>query len=213
MLLNALGLFSYRLTKSLKRLLFRVAKRHIKKSKKQSKSVFQRNLSAALLWSAAKRTAETSAMILLILVGGLIFSTYIGMTSIASNAVELVSSLPLSATGILLVLIPVYLLLGCFLDGASILVLTIPVLLPIAAYYKIDLILLGIYLTFCIELGALTPPVGINVFAVKGVVPDATLEEVFRSIVPFFFPLTALLVIIVFIPEIVHWLPNLVSQK
>jgi C4-dicarboxylate transporter DctM subunit len=174
---------------------------------------FQSKLSAALLWSAAKRTAETTSMILLILVGGLIFSTYIGMTSIASNAVELVSSLPLSATGILLVLIPVYLVLGCFLDGASILVLTIPVLLPIAAHYKIDLILLGIYLTFCIELGALTPPVGINVFAVKGVVPDATLEEVFRSIVPFFFPLTALLVLIVFVPEIVHWLPSLVSQR
>jgi TRAP-type C4-dicarboxylate transport system permease large subunit len=174
---------------------------------------FQRNLSAALLWNAAKRTAETTAMILLILVGGLIFSTYIGMTSIASNAVALVSSLPFSATGILLVMIPIFLLLGCFLDGASILVLTIPVLLPIAAYYKIDLILLGIYLTFCIELGALTPPVGINVFAVKGVVPDATLSEVFRSIVPFFFPLTALLVIIVFFPEIVHWLPSLVSQK
>ena len=151
-------------------------------------------------------------MILLILVGGLIFSTYIGMTSIASHAVEAVSALPLSATGILLLLIPVFLVLGCFLDGASILVLTIPVLLPIAAHYKIDLILLGIYLTFCIELGALTPPVGINVFAVKGTVSDASLEEVFRSVVPFFFPLTALLVVIVLMPELVYWLPNLVSR-
>lgn len=65
-----------------------------------------------------------------ILVGGLVFSTYIAMTSIADDAVSLVSALPLSATGVLLMLIPVFLILGCLLDGASILVLTIPLLLP-----------------------------------------------------------------------------------
>jgi len=173
----------------------------------------QRKLNGNLLWNAARRTAETTAMIMLILVGGLVFSTYIGMTSIAADAVEAVSALPLSASGILLLLIPVFLVLGCFLDGASILVLTIPILLPIAAHYKIDMIMLGIYLTFCIELGALTPPVGINVFAVKGVVPDVSLEEVFRSVIPFFFPLTGLLVIIVLVPELVTWLPNLVGVK
>jgi TRAP-type C4-dicarboxylate transport system permease large subunit len=86
-------------------------------------------------------------------------------------------------------------------------------LLPIAAYYKIDLILLGIYLTFCIELGALTPPVGMNVFAVKGAVPDASLAEIFRSVVPFFLSLTALLVVIVLVPEIVTWLPDMLNQK
>lgn len=169
---------------------------------------WQRTLSLTLFWTAAKRSAETTAMILLILVGGLIFSSYIAMTSIAGDAVKMVSSLPLSSTGVMLALIPIYLVLGCFLDGASILVLTIPVLLPIAAYYKIDLIFLGIYLTFCVELGALTPPLGINVFAVKGVVPDASLAEVFRSITPFFFMLLALLVLIVMMPDIVLWLPQ-----
>jgi tripartite ATP-independent transporter DctM subunit len=173
----------------------------------------QRKLNTALLWNAARKTAETTAMILLILVGGLVFSTYIAMTSIADEAVNLVSALPLSATGVLLMLIPVFLILGCLLDGASILVLTIPLLLPIAAYYKIDLILLGIYLTFCIELGALTPPVGMNVFAVKGAVPDASLAEIFRSVVPFFLSLTALLVVIVLVPEIVTWLPDMLNQK
>jgi tripartite ATP-independent transporter DctM subunit len=173
----------------------------------------QRKLNTALLWNAARKTAETTAMILLILVGGLVFSTYIAMTSIADEAVNLVSALPLSATGVLLMLIPVFLILGCLLDGASILVLTIPLLLPIAAYYKIDLILLGIYLTFCIELGALTPPVGMNVFAVKGTVPDASLAEIFRSVVPFFLSLTALLVVIVLVPEIVTWLPDMLKQK
>jgi tripartite ATP-independent transporter DctM subunit len=173
----------------------------------------QRKLNTALLWNAARKTAETTAMILLILVGGLVFSTYIAMTSIADEAVNVVSALPLSATGVLLMLIPVFLILGCLLDGASILVLTIPLLLPIAAYYKIDLILLGIYLTFCIELGALTPPVGMNVFAVKGAVPDASLAEIFRSVVPFFLSLTALLVVIVLVPEIVTWLPDMLKQK
>ena len=173
----------------------------------------QRKLNTALLWNAARKTAETTAMILLILVGGLVFSTYIAMTSIADDAVSLVSALPLSATGVLLMLIPVFLILGCLLDGASILVLTIPLLLPVAAYYKIDLILLGIYLTFCIELGALTPPVGMNVFAVKGAVPDASLAEIFRSVVPFFLSLTALLVVIVLVPEIVTWLPDMLKQK
>lgn len=173
----------------------------------------QRKLNTALLWNAARKTAETTAMILLILVGGLVFSTYIAMTSIADEAVNLVSALPLSATGVLLMLIPVFLILGCLLDGASILVLTIPLLLPVAAYYKIDLILLGIYLTFCIELGALTPPVGMNVFAVKGAVPDASLAEIFRSVVPFFLSLTALLVVIVLVPEIVTWLPDMLKQK
>jgi len=173
----------------------------------------QRRASFPLLREAARRTVEATAMIMFILVGGLIFGTYISMTNLATQAVATVSALPLSREMVLLLLIPVFLILGCFLDGASILVLTIPILLPIAAFYQIDPIFLGIYMTFCIELGALTPPVGINVYAVKGTVPDATLEEAFRSVLPFFLMLLALLVLLIFLPGLVTWLPGQISLR
>ena len=169
---------------------------------------FKGRLSWAVLREAASKTCHTTAMILAILVGGLIFSTYIGMTDIATDLLAMFRQLPLNGTGVLLALIPVFLLLGCFLDGASILVLSVPLLLPIARHYNIDLLLLGIYLTFCIELGGLTPPVGINVFAVKGTVPDGTLEEAFRGMLPFFFLMLGLLVVLVCVPELVTWLPS-----
>lgn len=176
-------------------------------------SIGQRRASLGLLWDAAKKTAETTSMILLILVGGIIFSTYIAMTGMSSAVVGAISELPFSGITILLLLIPVFLVLGCFLDGASILVLTVPLMLPVAAHYQIDLIFLGIYITFCIGLGALTPPVGINVFAVKSTVPDITLEEAFRSILPFFLALAALLVVLVLVPSLVTWLPSVVSVR
>lgn len=168
----------------------------------------QRRATFAIILDAARRTVETTAMIMFILVGGLVFGTYVAMTDLATQAVATVSALPLSGPMVLLLLIPVFLLLGCFLDGASILVLTIPILMPIAVFYEIDPIFLGIYMTFCIELGALTPPVGINVYAVKGTVPDATLEETFRAVLPFFLMLLALLILLVFQPGLVTWLPE-----
>jgi C4-dicarboxylate transporter DctM subunit len=168
----------------------------------------QRKITIRALWEATILTCRTTAMILLLLVGGLIFATYTSLTSLAPGLVNIISGLTLSPKLLMLLLIPVFLFLGCFLDGSSILVLTVPLLLSISALLELDKIWLGLYLTICIDLGFLTPPVGLNVFVVKGTVEDATLEEAFKGIYPFFIPLVAFLIIIVLFPEIVTWLPN-----
>jgi C4-dicarboxylate transporter DctM subunit len=119
-------------------------------------------------WRAAVQTCRTTAMIMAILVGGTIFSTYVGMTDLAPKLVGLINSYSLSPKVIMLILIPIFLLLGILLDGSSIIILTVPLLNIIAEHFAIDKIWLGVFYTFVIDLGALTPPVGRSV---QGCVP------------------------------------------
>jgi tripartite ATP-independent transporter DctM subunit len=160
-----------------------------------------------MLGRSMREAAETSAMIFALLVGSAIFTFLLAYaqvpTALASWAVSL--SLPpwLIVVCFLAILIP----LGMFLDGFSMLLLTVPVAYPIVHQFGVDGVWFGVLVVTMIELGLITPPVGINVYVVAGVVDDLTVEEVFIGVTPFILIQLLVTALIFLFPQIALFLP------
>jgi TRAP-type C4-dicarboxylate transport system permease large subunit len=109
---------------------------------------------------------------------------------------------------ILSILIAIYIVLGMFLEGFSILVLTLPIVVPIVKALNYDLIWFGVIMVIVLEMGLISPPVGINVFVVKGLVPDVPLAKVFSGILPFWAAMLVCIIVLIAFPEIALFLPD-----
>ena len=109
---------------------------------------------------------------------------------------------------ILIMILSVYILLGTFLEGFSMLVLTLPIVFPIIKALGYDPIWFGVIMVIVLEMGLIDPPVGINVFIVKGLVPDVPMSEIFAGIVPFWFAMMVCIAILIVFPEIATFIPN-----
>ena len=161
------------------------------------------------LVTALKETASLNSMIFLILVGAGIFSFFLVTAGVPSALSEFVVglSIPPSLTVILLliVLVPG----GMFLDSISLLVITVPLVYQPIVDLGFDGIWLGILVVKLIELGMITPPVGMNAYVAAGTTPGLEVEEVFKGLIPFYFADVAIVVVIFLIPEIATWLPGL----
>ena len=121
---------------------------------------------------------------------------------------QIVTGWGLSQLGFIFAFMGVLLILGCFVDGVAMVLLTVPVVFPIAYALKIDPIHLGVMLTLAVEMSVLTPPVGLNLFAVSGT-SKIPITTVMKGSIPFFFADLATLLIVIFVPATATWLPNL----
>ena len=122
---------------------------------------------------------------------------------------QIVTSWGLTPMGFIVAFIAVEMLLGCFVDGVAMILLTVPVVYPVAYVLKIDPVHLGILLTLTIEMSVVTPPVGLNLFAVSGT-SKIPVSEVVRGAVPFFLTDAIVLLLVMFYPGLATWLPNLI---
>jgi tripartite ATP-independent transporter DctM subunit len=147
-----------------------------------------------------------STMILMIMIGALTMSNVITLLQVPSELTELILSSGLPTVMILLLIVLFYLVLGMFLDGGSITVLTVPVIAPMLPLLGIDVVAFGVILMMLIETALLTPPVGLNIFTVRGIL-DEPLSLIIKSVLPFVLILIASVVLIFLIPEIALWLP------
>ncbi len=166
----------------------------------------------SLTWSKLKtvvlETMSATATVFLIIIGAFVFIPFMALTEVPSELVTLLTSLPIGATGVLLVIILVYIFLGMFLEGIAMLVLTIPVVIPIAIALDWDLIWFGIIIVIVLEMGMISPPVGINVFIVKSIAPDVPMGKIFRGIWPFWFAMVAMIALLILFPQIALFLPQ-----
>jgi C4-dicarboxylate transporter, DctM subunit len=153
-----------------------------------------------------------SCMINLIIATAACLSIAVGFIDIPRVLSEWVGTLGLSAYGLLAVLTGVFLFLGCFLEGISILVLSAPVVLPLVQAAGIDLMWFGIFMVIIIEIAQITPPVGFNLFVLQGMT-GRSIGKVIRATVPFFLLLLAAIVLITAFPPIVTWLPRMMIQR
>jgi TRAP-type C4-dicarboxylate transport system permease large subunit len=122
-----------------------------------------------------------------------------------ANALTGMALPPLVVLGVILV---VYILLGMFLEGFAILVLTVPIVFPIMLALGYDPIWFGIFMVIVLEMGLISPPVGINVFVVKGVAEDVPMGKIFAGIMPFWAAMIVCVVLIIAFPQIVLVLPS-----
>jgi len=137
------------------------------------------------IWTGLVETGTTTASIFMLVVGAGLFSLGLATTQIPQAAAGFVAGLDLPPTMVLLLLLVPYLVLGAFVDGLSMILLTMPIVFPIIQQIGVDPVLFGILVTKTTEIGAITPPVGLNVFVVKGTVPELDIGACFRGCLPF----------------------------
>lgn len=165
-----------------------------------------RSLSWQGLLDSLMGAVRTSSMIGFILAGAAVLSIAMGFTGIPAALAAWVAELGLSKYALLAVLMLLFLLLGAFLDGISIIVLTTSVILPLAKAVGIDLLWFGIFLVIAVELAQITPPVGFNLFVLQGL-SGRDIFSIARSALPFLSMLLLAAVLITVFPQIVTWLP------
>jgi tripartite ATP-independent transporter DctM subunit len=167
-----------------------------------------RKISAAELRQAFLETVKTSTMLYVIIIGAAIFSPFLALTGVPQSLADLLGSLGLGGLGTLLVILASYVLLGMFMDALSMLVVTIPIVYPIILSAGYDPIWFGVIAVIVIEMGMITPPVGLNVFVVRTVAEDVALTTIFRGVMPFMVAMIACLILIVAFPQIALVIPN-----
>ncbi|MDB9823328.1 TRAP transporter large permease [Deltaproteobacteria bacterium] len=152
-------------------------------------------------------TARTSAMVFTILIGAMIFNSFLVITGLPNILSEFVSGLPLPPTAILITILVFYFLLGSVMDPLAMTILTLPVILPTLGQLEINLIWFGVLFTIMTELAMITPPIGINVFVISGMAKDVNMYSVFRGVLPFVLAMVACLAILISFPQISLLLP------
>jgi len=165
-------------------------------------------LDLATLKSALRSSALTTAMIFTILIGANIFQFFITLSQIPDALSAWVLGLGLGRHSVMALLMLAFVILGCFMEGLSIMLLTIPIVLPIIIDLGFDPIWFGIMITLVMEMSLITPPVGLNVFIISGVAPDVPMYTIFRGITPFWVALLACIVILMIFPEVATFLPQ-----
>ena len=172
-------------------------------------SLFRKRLSWEKFKQALMDTMKSTGMIYGILIGASIFNFFAAVTTIPAQVANFVGSLPLPPLAIMLVVMVVYLILGCFIDASAMLLLTIPVFFPLALSLGFNPVWFGIFCVIAIEVAMVTPPVGINVYVVAGIAPDIPMSTIFRGIFPFLIADAVRIAILMFVPATALFLPGL----
>jgi len=174
-------------------------------------TVCARKLTWAGMKLAVTRAANTTCMIILIIMAASVFSYFFTLTGITQDLVAWIGTLDVSRWIVLLLILAIYIVLGCFLDQISVLILTVPISLPVILALGFNPVWFGILVIVTAELGMVTPPVGLNVFVVSryaGMRPSA----VFRGVLPHIVAHLAVLGIFVAWPQTILWLPTTMNR-
>jgi tripartite ATP-independent transporter DctM subunit len=156
-------------------------------------------------------TLQTSCMVVVLVTGAVIFGRFLTATRLPFFLADWASALPLPPVGILAIVLFIYLIGGCLMDALGFLVVTIPIFFPLLIVLGYDPIWTGIILMMVTTTGAITPPVGVNVFVVKGLVPDIPLETIFKGVSYYLAACIVSLVILVAFPQVALFLPSLMK--
>lgn len=167
-----------------------------------------RTLSFSDFWVSSRNSVVTTATVMLILIGAHMINPFLALSHLPAYVGTALVSLDLPVLGILALMLIVYMVLGCFLEGFAMLVLTLPIFFPVVLELGIDPIWFGVLVVLTLEMGLISPPVGINVFIVKSVAPNVSLADIFRGVAPFWLAMLATLIILIAFPQISLFLPN-----
>ena len=173
--------------------------------------LFRRQLSWKSFIESGKDGLRTSCMVLFIITGATVFGHFMAVTTIPFMLADWVGSLPIPTMAIMGVIILIYFIGGFFMDSMALVVVTIPIFFPLVMKLNFDPIWFGVIIVLVAEMGVITPPVGVNVFVIKGIAPDIPLETIFKGIIPFLVALVLFTIVLISFPQIATFLPSLVT--
>lgn len=171
----------------------------------------KRKLSREVFLDCLGETATTSGMIFMILIGTALFNYFVETTGLPHRLVGLVGDLGWAPIAILLMLILFYILLGCVMDALSMLLLTLPFVFPLVQSLGFDPIWFGIIMVSVVEVGLITPPVGMNLFVIMATTPGLKLGTVSRGVIPFLMADVLRVALLILFPWLALWLPSLMQ--
>ncbi|HPA73432.1 MAG TPA: TRAP transporter large permease subunit, partial [Spirochaetota bacterium] len=173
-------------------------------------SLIRRKLDWKGFTAALGETTRISCMIMMIVAGATIFGHFMAVTRIPFDIAQWIAGFDLHRAVIMLMIIGVFLVGGCFIDALALIMLTIPIFYPVVIHLGYDPIWFGVIIVMVTQIGVITPPVGINVYVVSGVARDVPLEVIFRGVVPMLIALIIATLLLIPFPQIALFLPSLV---
>jgi tripartite ATP-independent transporter DctM subunit len=188
-------------------------------------AIKRRALTVTGFRDALLQTVRTTAMILLIIIGAALFSPFLALTQIPGNLAGLLTALNIGPIGLLLIVLAAFIFLGMFLDGFAMMVLVLPIVLPIIEQSQVPQMLglagdtsglrvwFGVVMVIVLEMALISPPVGMNVFVVKGVAQNVPMREIFIGVLPFWLAMGVCLAVLVSFPQIALMLPNTMISR
>jgi len=172
-------------------------------------SILRRQLSWKNFLKSIADTTRLSCMVMVIVAGATVFGHFMAVTRIPFDLSIWVGNLPLPRMMIMMVIILIYLIGGCFMDGFALILLTVPIFFPVAQTLGFDPIWFGVIIVLIAEMGVITPPVGINVYVVYGVAKTIPLQTIFKGVMPFLVALLICNLLLLIFPQIALFLPSL----
>jgi C4-dicarboxylate transporter, DctM subunit len=153
-------------------------------------------------------SARTTSMLFMIMIGALLFANFINYTGMPSDLKSFVTQFELHPSMVVVAICAVYLVLGTAMEELSMILLTVPLLFPVVMALGYDPVWFGIIVVLVVQIGLISPPVGMNIFVVKSLLPHLPLTTVFRGVWPFTVALVVMLALVVAFPQLATWLPG-----
>jgi len=169
--------------------------------------VLRRRLSLPQIREALLEATRTCAAVFTVLIGALLFGYFLTITQTPQKVTEFLTGLGLNRYALLAIIMGLYLVLGCLMDAMAMIILTVPIIFPLILQLGFDPIWFGVIVVMVVELGLIHPPVGMNVFVIKSVVPEVSFTQIFRGVLPFIGIDLVRLVILIAFPVLTLWLP------
>jgi tripartite ATP-independent transporter DctM subunit len=168
----------------------------------------RRALSWADFVGVLRDSASTTAMLFVILIGASIFSNFINFTTMPADLQAFVTGVGVHPIFVIVAICAIYVVLGCAMEALSMILLTVPIFYPLVVALGYDPIWFGVLIVCVVEIGLITPPVGMNVFVLRSVLPDVPTGTMFRGVMPFVGADIVRLAVLIAFPIITLWLPR-----
>jgi tripartite ATP-independent transporter DctM subunit len=169
----------------------------------------RRALNRRTLYAALLESARTTAMLFMILIGALMFAEFVNITTMPTDLKGLVTRWNLSPLMVIAAICAIYVILGTAMEELSMILLTIPVFFPVVVHLGFDPVWFGIIIVCVVEIGLISPPVGMNMFVLKSLLPHISTATIFSGVMPFVYADVIRLAILVAFPILALWLPSL----
>jgi C4-dicarboxylate transporter DctM subunit len=171
----------------------------------------RRKLSWQAFFEACREALRTSCMVIFIITGAVVFGHFMAISRIPFVLADWLGGLPIHPMAVMGVIVIIYFIGGFFMDAMGLIVVTIPIFFPVVQKLGFDPIWFGIIVVLVGEMGVITPPVGVNVFVIKGIAPDIPLNKIFRGILPFLAALIVFTILLMIFPGIATFLPGFIT--
>lgn len=175
--------------------------------------IFRRRFTWKTFLTCLRETVKTSGQIFLVLIGAYVFGNFLTVTNLPTTLASFVNSLAVNRYIILLIILIMYAIMGCLMDSLAMVMLTVPIFYPIMTALGFNGIWYGVIMVMVMEMGLITPPVGMNVYIVSGVAKDVPLPKIFKGVAPMVLGMVAALIIICAFPDLATFLPRLLGYN